>query len=232
MDMLAGAAPNLRELNIYWLLDEWEQSTLTNAYQPGDAHEVAIYRALGSLFSIRKVHLTVYCPQLFPHDEDAYKLFSGKFLTRQVEDQEMDTELDDALMNLAFDAQLAKSVFRTISLSKPAFSPPLESVSLRIGALDYMKFSSGRTKAHASDILKYIGRSWICTRNPRDDRPHDFTAAEYNPKAKVERAEALERQYAPKVFDSVVAQSVCRVWPAAKSGDWKKEWHSFSLAIS
>lgn len=113
------------------------------------------------------------------------------------------------------------------------YSPPLERVSLGISVLDHLYFSFG-TRTHLIDVLKYIGRFWICIGDPRDDRPHECSATEYSPSQKHERERWMEKEKAVPLdlFDPAIAEAICRVWPAAKTKDWKQVWHSFGLANS
>jgi hypothetical protein len=95
-------------------------------------------------------------------------------------------------------------------------------------------FGSGfRTPdTHLEYVLRYIGRSWTCMRNPRDDRPHDCFVAEYSPTDRLERDRVMENDVPLSQYDLAIRQAICRVWPAASTTDWKQVWHSFGLDTS
>jgi hypothetical protein len=88
---------------------------LTVLRSKDDATEVAIYRALETLASIRKIHLNICCPQFFLQDLDSINNLSGRALNG---DQE--TVLDNALINITIDGSLARTIFRIISTSESA----------------------------------------------------------------------------------------------------------------
>jgi hypothetical protein len=207
-----------------------EELTLVIPRSKGDAKEVAIYCTLGALVSLRKIRLILYNSQFFPEDlEPVYNLcLSGRTL-----DQKQQAELDDGLMNFAIDQQLARSIFRTISTSKPAFSTPLECVTIEVDASFYTDFMYPAENTHLECVLKHIGRSWTCTRNPRDNTPHDCFVTDYNPVGKDARGPIMgKKDDSFDKYDLAVAQAVCRVWPAARTKDWKDVWHSFELDTS
>ncbi|KAK6008119.1 hypothetical protein QM012_000022 [Aureobasidium pullulans] len=202
-----------------------EELALSVMRSQGDISEVAIYRALGTLRCTGKIYLAVYCPQPFPMSFETNDQFDEFCSSGQTIDGETQAGLDRALINHAFDEKLARSIFHTISKSKSAFSYPLERLSLRVQKADSYRA--------LRDLFTYIGRSWTCIRNERDDRPHDCYISEYDPKDKLDR-EYIEtwNSYSDKMEDSIISQALYRVWPAARAGDWKQEWHSFPLAGS
>jgi hypothetical protein len=143
---------------------------------------------------------------------------------------EQEAELDHGLMNFAVDQSLAQSIFRIISTSKPAYSPPLERVSLELDLLKYIRFNCLEPNTHLQDVLTYIGRPWTCTRNPRDDKPHDCFVTKHNPAD--ESRDWIFNKDSDRplhMYDFALAQSISRIWPAARTKGWMQVWHSFEL---
>ena len=134
--------------------------------------------------------------------------------------------LEDALINLAMDEVLARSIFRVVSTAKPLNARPLECLELRIDAL---QGCGGFTTSSFVDILRYIARSWTCNRSLRDDKPHKCHVKEYDAQEILERKDAEQRNELPLLDDLQYAQALCRVWPGCRERDWKAEWHSFAL---
>lgn len=108
-------------------------------------------------------------------------------------------------------------------MSKAKFSYPLERLSLRVQEVDH--------DPPLSHLISYIGRSWVCTRNERDDRPHECFVSDYDDPVYKRILECLPSLLGyPKIENSVIAQAIYRVWPAAEGGNWMEEWRSFPLA--
>ncbi|CAD0099832.1 unnamed protein product [Aureobasidium mustum] len=190
----------------------------------GDADEVAVYRALGAFRHVGKIHLTVYCPPPFPASFQSSDELENQHASDQVPDGETKAAMDHALINAAIDENLARSIYRTVSTSRAEFSYPLEHLSLRVGKT--YKTTQFTWK------LAYIGRSWTCVRNDRDDRLHECSICEYDIREKLDREYKEDENSFFKIDNSTILEAVCRVWPAARNMDWKRAWHSFPLADS
>ncbi|KEQ95238.1 hypothetical protein AUEXF2481DRAFT_210415 [Aureobasidium subglaciale EXF-2481] len=195
----------------------------------GDVNEVAVYRALGTIPSLRKLHLSLYSRQAFTFSSESCRQFHNPRGIEKVMSQEESTQLGGALIDFAVDANLARSIFHTISAAKPAISQPLECLTLSV---DGAKECGGFGASHLTDVLSYIGRSWYCTRNTRDDKLHECFVTERDPEEKLDREWMDEHDKDPMLEGVVFAQSVRRLWPAAKTKDWKKVWHSFEIDLS
>lgn len=202
-----------------------EELALSIMRSHGDQSEVAIYKALGTLRYLTKIHLAVYYPQPIPLPRAYYlrNKFEDYCTNGKVTDEQIHLTLDNAITNSAFDPTLAQSIFRTISKSKAEFSYPLERLSLRVQKVD--------TYPPLRDLLAYIGRSWVCTRNERDDRPHECFVSEYDDaEYKIDREYIEVHNEYPKLKNAVIAQAIYRIWPAAERGNWIEEWRSLPLA--
>jgi hypothetical protein len=203
-----------------------EELSLCMLRSKGDASEVAIYRAIGQIPSLRKVHLFIHCPQPFVWDRVSFE----EFVDSCDQDQQIDANsshlLESAFVNLAVDETLAHSIFRVISTAKPLYAHPLECLELRINALE----GHGEyTTSTLINVLRYIARSWVCDRSLRDDEPHQCYLEEYDTQDILDREEAEEHEELPSLGNSRYAQAFCKLWPKGRERDWKKEWHSFPL---
>ncbi|THY02421.1 hypothetical protein D6D01_10293, partial [Aureobasidium pullulans] len=115
-----------------------EELTLCIFRSEDDANEIAICRALRSLAPLRRIHLSIYCPQPFTWDYESCSNFNRILKGNGEVDVATRAELDNALMYLAVDETLARQIFHTISSAKAAFSPPLERLDLRVETVDYV----------------------------------------------------------------------------------------------
>lgn len=193
----------------------------------GDANEVAIYRAIGKISSLRKIHLSVLCSEPLTWDTTVYEQFEAAYDDSTDLDQEMKHRLDDALMNSAMDETLARSIFQVMSKAKPLYAPPLECLELRMNVLrEWPTISSHKLL----EFLRYIARSWICNRGLHDDGPHQCSVRVYDKKEELDRQESERYDELPNMNDLHYAQALCRVWPKCKEREWTKEWHSFPLS--
>jgi hypothetical protein len=194
----------------------------------GNAREVAIYRGLGEILTLRKIYLSIYCPQSVLWDKAILEAMhdSDDSVTTTKEDKA--SEVDNALIDLAIDDTLARSVFHTISAARPAYAIPLECVTLRVDGLE----SQGGfgSPFDLIKLLRYIGRSWVCAATLRDDRPHECLVEEYDAEEKLDREDMEQTgELAEMVNEELTSAALHRVWPETREGSWKDKWHSFPL---
>lgn len=187
----------------------------------GDAKEVAIYRELGKLTSLRCLHLSVFHP--------LYYLWDG---TRMLQcelasEQDMDESVD-LLVCLAVDEALVESIFHTISSAKPPHAAPLQTLEYRVDALEME--GGFDSDYNWIKLLAYVARSFDCTRHLRDDMPHRCLIKEFQPYWYDERSR-LEKD---GVFHEWVGEYYMpilqKVWPDVEGRDWMRKWHSFPLS--
>jgi hypothetical protein len=207
-----------------------EDLSLCMLRSQGDAREVAIYRGLGAISSLRKIHLSIYCSQPLLWDEELVRAMNDSDSSTTPAGEDKANEIDDALMDLAMDDPLARSIFRTISAAKPTHAAPLECLTLRVDAL---KSHGGglNSSSNLIHLLHYVGHSWICTGTLRDDRPHQCLLEEYDPEDKLDRDWMEESGELAEIVDVKFASALHRVWPDIPSENWKNEWHSFPLQV-
>jgi hypothetical protein len=207
-----------------------EDLSLCMLRSQGDGREVAIYRELGAISSLRKIHLSIYCSQPLLWDEELVRAMNDSDSSTTPAGEDKANEIDDALMDLAMDDPLARSIFRTISAAKPTHAAPLECLTLRVDAL---KSHGGglNSSSNLIHLLHYVGHSWICTGTLRDDRPHQCLLEEYDPEDKLDRDWMEESGELAEIVDVKFASALHRVWPDIPSENWKNEWHSFPLQV-
>ena len=188
----------------------------------GDASEVAIYRELGKLTSLRHLQLSVFHPLDYLWDGTLmpqYELISEHWMDECV----------DLIVSLSIDEALVNSIFHTISSAKPPHVVPLQTLKYRVDALEpECGFSSDKDWIK---LLAYIARSFDCKRNLRDDRLHQCFIEEFRPHWLDDSRSRLEEE---DVFHEMVDKYYMRilqqVWPGVESRDWMRKWHSFPLS--
>jgi hypothetical protein len=187
----------------------------------GDAKEVAIYRELGKLTSLRRLYLGVFHPLHYLWDAlhmPQYELASEQYMDESV----------DLLVSLAVDEPLVKSIFHTISTAKPPHAAPLQTLLYRVEALEQ---SCGFDSDYDwIKLLAYVARTFDCTRNLRDDKPHQCFIEEYQPYWYDERSRLAKDERFHEWVDKYAMPILQKVWPGVEGRDWMEKWHSFPLS--
>ncbi|GAB7324128.1 hypothetical protein MBLNU13_g07510t1 [Cladosporium sp. NU13] len=187
----------------------------------GDAEEVAIYRELGTLTSLRHLQLNVFHPLYYLWDGS--RMPPCDFLSARYMDESV-----ELVMSLAVDEALVRSIFDTISSTKPHHAVPLQTLKYRVDALDPdCGFHSNRDWIK---VLAYIARSFDCTRSLRDDRPHRCFIEEYLPYGYNERPRLEAEDIFHEKVDEYYMPILQKVWPGVEGRDWMRKWHSFPLS--
>ncbi|RYP61559.1 hypothetical protein DL771_010080 [Monosporascus sp. 5C6A] len=175
----------------------------------GDEQEVAIYGALGQLKRLRRVSLLLDCSRM-----DLSNVEPGGCVRLGPNENVATEDIRDAFVNAAVDSYLAISIFRTIT----ADNPNLERLKLKVyGAGD---FGSGCFDTYMLDIMQWIGRSWVCTRNREE-----VVAKELGKSKRLRRGEDLESN----IEDGEYEKAWRSIWPD-KTGNWKAGWSSLPLS--
>lgn len=189
----------------------------------GDAKEVAIYRELGKLTSLRHLHLSVFHPLYYLWDGTRmpqFELASDLYMDESVE----------LIISLAVDEALVESIFHAIASAKPPHAVPLQTLEYRVDALESeCGFCSDRDWIK---LLAYIARSFDCTRNLRDDGPHQCFIEEFVPYEYIyrDRSGLEEDDVFHERVDEYYMPILQKVWPGVESRDWMSKWHSFPLS--
>jgi len=229
-DMGSNSDPDLwafADVDLIWAIQEKapliENLALCIQRTAGDAEEVAIYRELGKLTSLRHLQLNVFHPLDYLWDGSrmpSYNLLSTCYMDESV----------DLMISLAIDETLVKSIFNTISSAKPHHAMPLQTLQYRVDALEpECDFSSDRDWIK---LLAYIARSFDCTCNLRDDGPHQCFIEEFLQYEYIYRDRShLEED---EIFHERVTEYYMpilqKVWPGVEGRDLMRKWHSFPLS--
>ncbi len=197
--LLHRHGPTLRTLHFLPRLE-----SLTIHPWRGSPHELAAYRALGSLAHLARLTLLLACAcGHFDNDDD---------------DEEKDEaqKIRAALARCAVDAALARAVFAELT----AAGASLERLRLEplvvgnIGVLDY------------DELARWVARVWVCER--RRERSGELAVREVRVKdgwvgageTYLRTRDELER------VDQECKNLWNEMWPS-KGGDWRDEWSSF-----
>ena len=216
---LRESCPKVRELSI---------EIIRSA---GDHIEVEAYRALGSIRDLKSLSLMLQCTDYRhgngPDDPGLLMLPSD-----DEEDQEaMAIAIRQVLVNAAVDESLARSIFRQMLAAhtsmKADLPPRLNSIHLRVGNAPVL---NGQIMSpDLEGILAWIGRSWICKRDPRDTHQSDFTIEEVNSDTRLCNGKRLEDEMDELCGSEQYAGIWKALWPETGAG-WKGEWQSIPLA--
>lgn len=147
-----------------------------------------------------------------------YELASEQYIDESV----------NLLISLAVDETLVKSIFRTISTTKPLHAAPLQTLLYRVEALEQ---ECGFDSDHDwIKLLAYVARSFDCTRNLRDGKPHQCFIEEYQPYWYDERSRLAKDEIFHEWVDEYAMPILRKVWPGVEDRDWMEKWHSFPLS--
>lgn len=228
VERIAGYCPLLEDLS------------LTVPRSKGDAGEVAIYKALGSLSKLQSLSLTLDasdCAILMDGEEDeeldetpndpSFDDFDQQFFNgpRGSYRKPRNGHVRDAFINSALDEILARAIFRSISTAKSSGALPLETLKLRVTGGGC--FGDSSMMSSIEYVAGHLGRSWLLERNPRDDRRDQLVATELG---RQER-KAKGGMY-PKPLGRSVEPIFRRIWPERRKegGHWCDDWHSWPLS--
>lgn len=198
----------------------------------GNAHEVAVYKELGTLSRLQ--HLTLNLSAFGNPSTDRSPMPTDRsfgddlypFGSREVSAcfQIYRGLIYDALINGAVDETLARSIFSKISTTKADSALPLEELNLTVygGGL----FHDCMTQRSFFDVVQHLGRLWRLVRNPRDDRRDEIMVTEVDKAKREARAPPIE-QLTPGI-----EPLFRKLWSARRpeGSDWRDDWHSFPLA--
>ena len=203
----------------------------------GDKAEVAIYRALGEIKTLRSLTLTLDASQtqLFPDSEDdaeepptppndsefdyfdqqIYDVSDFAFLKPRI------GHVRRALMNSALDEALCRAIFQCISSTKPERSALLEQLKLHIqGGGDF-----GHASANIFQVTEEISHKWLVTRSPRDSSRHVLQVDDLGP---VGKSWSKPGECLPPKLGSIYR----KIWPSKLADDdWRNDWHSWPLSL-
>lgn len=172
----------------------------------GDEQEVSIYRTLGTLPRLHCASLTLDCSH-----------FPDRSTTIDEDESKKASRVREKLINSAIDSSLALAMFHAIS------SPTLQSLELEV-------FEGGDSDdSNFSDIVRWIGRSWICIKTP-DGK---IAVREIGREERLSSwfLESLEANLEEYPYGKIYKRIWRELWPDERTGDWKEDWRSFPLAL-
>jgi hypothetical protein len=187
----------------------------------GDAKEVAIYRELGKLTSLRSLHLSVFHP--------LYYLWDGtRMLQCELASEQDMAESVDLLVCLAVDEALVESIFHTITSAKPPHAAPLQTLEYRVDALEME--GGFDSEYNWIKLLAYVARSFDCTPHLRNDMHHRCVVKEFQPYWYDERSRLEKDDVFHEWVNEYYMPILQKVWPGVDGRDWMSKWHSFPLS--
>jgi hypothetical protein len=216
---LQGSCPKIRQLSI-----EIFRSA-------GDHVEIEVYRTLGSMRNLQSLALKLECTDYREADgPDDCAPFS--LPSEDKEDQEaMAIAMRQVFVNAAVDRSLAQSIFQEIlaahGLAKAGLPPRVNVMRLRVGGVPVLNDQT--MGPDFGGMLAWIGRSWVCRRDPRDTHQNDLMLEEIDSDARLCNGERLEDDIYELAGSEQFAVIWKALWPATR-GRWKEEWHSLPLA--
>ncbi|KAH8422541.1 uncharacterized protein LDX57_000295 [Aspergillus melleus] len=226
---------DLKCLAKYCLRLEYLKLSLERSF--GDANELALYSALGSIPRLVEIELDLYTPDRHTRNEthpehsegDSYDEFHEQNCTLWKYGKAeyiKNGYLRDTFMNCALDKDLACSIFRAISAGKPQnISRSIRRLSLNMtGGRIIGRHDEFNDNCITQLVIKVSGR-WKIERNPRHDQQNDLIATNLDPGSK----KKMRSHNNPS--RSNVEEVLSRLWPGVQDmSDWENHWHSFPLA--
>jgi hypothetical protein len=226
-----------------------EELTIKTPRSKGDETEVAIYKALGSIARLQILYLvldaSIYAAA--PSEDADYGPEDPDYDDQVPNDPSFDSADQEiipiilpnleglrkgfarqAFINSAVDEALASSIFNAISAGKSR-SGALQLEKLGIWITGHFQVDNGTSfdLAQFQILAKYVDRSWIVERNPRDDSRDQLVLSN------------ITRNMAGPLttFRSEHAEECFRgLWPGVSTSglegdekDWRANWHSFPL---
>ena len=212
----------------------------------GDAAEVMLYRALGSISGLQRLKLQLDASDVTAgaeneeeeSDSDENADYppsannpSWSEFDQQISDFQIGTykylrngHIRDALFNSALDESLARAIFQAISIGKPPGSLALEELSLCVTGAGALGDRGQSSTWHG--VMQCLSRDWVIKRNIRDDSRNQLIVNEVKGEGFDDPEAWADQELRPSLkplFRSI--------WPEKYEGSpWAKDWHSFPLA--
>ncbi|KAK5731519.1 hypothetical protein LTR17_011317 [Elasticomyces elasticus] len=214
------------------LCPSMEDLMITVPRSKGDRDEIALYRSIGRHSRLRQVTLYLDCDCTDPGTEmdsvdsvsSSEEEYYGSLICDQSGTRLRGEAVQSALINSAVDEHLAESIFREIRRSRPAGAITLQKLELHVaGGLTAFGYNDGTYEDFTNNLLRVLGRSWVCEQHPRDDMQDQILTKELGQLAR----EQAEKDIGSKLWEYETV--VRRIWPKGEDDDWRKDWRSFSL---
>lgn len=216
---LRDSCPGIRKLSIEMLRSA------------GDGVEVRIYQTLGSMRYLESLSLMLKCTGYREDDgPDAPCILMSP--SNDEEDKvAMAIAMRQVLINAAVDESLAQSIFQQMLVThasvKAGLPPKLDLIRLRVGRVPVLNDQT--MSPGFRGILAWIGRSWICRRDPRDTHRNEVRIEEVDSNARLCNGKLLEDDIDELMGSEQFADIWKSLWPETSAG-WKEDWRSNPLA--
>jgi hypothetical protein len=215
IDEISQAGSNVEDMEIEILRSQ------------GDDDEVRKYHALGSMSKLKHLTLILRCSSHDRHGSGPVRIQIVGF-TR---DPVVRRAMRDILVNAAMDERLARSIFSTIATANAAMRhsiPP--SISLVRLEMDTTVLVDGYTvDADFDNVVRWIARSWVCKRDPRDTHHDEIHVKEIGKRLRHYRGNDIDPEHNPYFTDESFIHVWKALWPETGL-DWRHDWRSFPLA--
>ncbi|KAJ3472612.1 hypothetical protein NLG97_g10847 [Lecanicillium saksenae] len=227
------SAQLLKGLQLY--CPQLRQLMITLPRKPGDEHEARMYRTLGKLSHLERLTVSLSFP--LPCEKAADLGFR-----RSHSDEECVEHLKRTLPRFAVDAELAKSMFRTVATEQRranAGKSSLERLCLRPRNVwrEYPDVSDMQGPTF-SDMAEWIARSWTCRPRRWTDSPpprdeNDETLAHgfdlIAERCFIEPSdEYLRDEMEDIMWNGITGQAWKGLWSDA-GDDWLDSWSSIPI---
>ncbi|KAH6698277.1 hypothetical protein BKA61DRAFT_562960 [Leptodontidium sp. MPI-SDFR-AT-0119] len=192
-----------------------------------DEHEVATYRALAKLPSLRHLVLTLRYTigpdeEFWDEEVDGEHPFNIEYDYDSEGEETRPTFLRETWTNIAVDAPLALSIFNTISSADGGLE------YLRLTLVHKEGFSSrGCRSSTETSAMRWFARPWICKR----DGGGVARAIAFEEKETAVCGRTWERMLGDEEqlwYEEMYQPLYREIWPQ-KTADWKNDWESIPL---
>ncbi|KAF1958311.1 hypothetical protein CC80DRAFT_28391 [Byssothecium circinans] len=185
----------------------------------GDYAEFHTYRLLGRIPRLQDVWMRMNC------GAPSNTVYSH---TEIYNDDERLHFIRLAFINSAVDANLARDIFHIIAESQSSVG---SSTDVTLNCLEIRTVRAGSIGAEMVykdfwQVTRALGRSWVCTRDPRDtysDKLHCLETDKIQ-----EYHELLDKPLEDLPLGRLYVQAWKEIWPES-TGHWVDDWHSFPL---
>ncbi|KAK2836995.1 hypothetical protein FQN49_006515 [Arthroderma sp. PD_2] len=194
-----------------------QEVTLQIPRTRGNEQEVQIYQAVGGLRRLKRASLYLDC-----QINDCTRAYDDCKLTPSI--------IRDSLLNAAVDSSLALSIFRAISSASASASSNHRSTFQHLRLLTGTRALERRPGLDLETAMAWVGRSWACTRDPREGHETEVIVEEIRKKERLEISEKIDRILAR---DNKACPGCRDIWSELWSlgtGDLKENWSSVPLA--
>jgi hypothetical protein len=198
----------------------------------GDAREVALYKALGTITNLKFLDLVLDVSDPTLYQEDAsidpdWDEFDNQYIEEDLGgiSRSRNGHIRSLLINTLIDEPLASSIFEVISAAKPQDAPLLERLTLSIQGQVQWEYLP---RCEFSYIVRFFASEWTIERDVRYGHRDRF-------EARISQSSNFQFFDNDNVYPWIV-NVFLRIWPIAEDGNLSNirywdVWKSLPLAI-